>query len=113
MREVIPERFRVVASSQSRWSERVGAPNDPALAMKSPINSVKSMRIPILIAYGGAGSVPSDQSKRMVSALRAAGKNVTAIEIPGQDIWREKTDTRVFVYREIEKFLGEHLQHRE
>ncbi len=107
-RELMPDRFRGSSTSRSVWNERIGAPNDPALAARSPINSVSSIRIPVLIAYG-AGSVPTDQSKRMISALRAAGKRITAVEVPGEDIWRERTDTRILVYREIEKFLAEHL----
>jgi dipeptidyl aminopeptidase/acylaminoacyl peptidase len=108
MRELVPDRSRVVSASQSTWSERVGAPNDPALATKSPINSVKEIKIPVLIAYG-ASAVPSEQSKRMASALRAAGKSVTTVEIPGEDSWLERTDALVLVYREVEKFLREHL----
>jgi dipeptidyl aminopeptidase/acylaminoacyl peptidase len=108
MREVVPDRSRAVSASQSAWSQRIGAPNDPALATKSPINSVKEIKIPVLIAYG-AGAVPSEQSKRMASALRATGKNVTTVEIPGEDNWLARTDGLVLVYREIEKFLKEHL----
>jgi dipeptidyl aminopeptidase/acylaminoacyl peptidase len=108
MRQVVPDRSRAVSTSQSAWDEHVGAPNDPALATKSPINSVKEIKIPVLIAYG-AGAVPSEQSKRMASALRAAGKSVTAVEIPGEDNWQERTDALLLVNREIEKFLKEHL----
>jgi dipeptidyl aminopeptidase/acylaminoacyl peptidase len=108
MRERVPDRSRAVSTSQSAWSERIGAPNDPALATRSPINSVKEVKIPILIAYG-AGAVPSEQSKRMAAALRAAGKSVTTVEIPGEDNWQARTDALVLVYREIEKFLREHL----
>jgi dipeptidyl aminopeptidase/acylaminoacyl peptidase len=108
MREVVPDRFRAVSTLQSAWSERIGAPNDPALATKSPINSVKAIKIPVLIAYG-AGAVPSEQSKRMAGALRAAGKRVTTVEIPGDDNWLARTDSSVLVYREIERFLKEHL----
>jgi dipeptidyl aminopeptidase/acylaminoacyl peptidase len=45
----------------------------------------------------------------MASALRAAGKSVTTVEIPGEDNWQERTDALVLVNREIEKFLKEHL----
>lgn len=45
----------------------------------------------------------------MTSALHAAGKSVTTVEIPGEDNRRERTDTLVLVNREIEKFLKEHL----
>jgi dipeptidyl aminopeptidase/acylaminoacyl peptidase len=108
MRELVPDPSRAVSTSQSTWSERIGSPNDPALATKSPINSVKEIKIPVLIAYG-AGAVPSEQSKRMASALRAAGKSAITVEIPGEDNWLERTDALVLVFREIEKFLKEHL----
>lgn len=111
IRTSVPDRFHVISTAQTWWSERVGEPNDPALAAKSPINSVKSIRIPILLAYG-AGPVPKDQSKRMASALRAAGKSVTVVELPGEEYWTERTEQTeavALVYRELEKFLNEHL----
>lgn len=109
MTELVPDRFRFVSSAQTAWSERIGGPTDPMLGIKSPINSINSIKASLLIAYG-SGLVPTEQSKRMIGALRAAGKKVTVVEVPGGQSWHENTDTRILVYREIERFLAEHLQ---
>lgn len=108
MREFVPDGYRGFSSSQLRYAERVGAPKDPKLAARSPSNSAKSIKIPVLIMYG-TSYVSNEQSMRMESALRAAGKSVDVVKIPGKDDWAQRTDTRVLVYSEIEKFLRKHL----
>jgi len=108
MREFVPDPYRIASSWQLQYVERVGAPNDPLLPTRSPVNSAKSIRIPVLIMYG-AGNVPIEQSTHMVSAMHAAGKSVDVVKIPGKDEWLQHTDTRTLVYSEIETFLRQHL----
>jgi dipeptidyl aminopeptidase/acylaminoacyl peptidase len=99
-----------LSTSLSVWKARIGAPNDPNLGAKSPINSVKSVTIPILIVYGtGDSVVPNEQSERMARALRAAGKSVTTTTLKGEDHWLSRTDTRIQVLRELDRFLKDHL----
>jgi dipeptidyl aminopeptidase/acylaminoacyl peptidase len=109
MREVVPI-YAVASTSLSDWKAHIGAPNDPALSAKSPINSVKSIKIPILIVYGtGDGIVPNEQSERMARALSAAGKSVTIAKLPGEDHWLSRSDTRIQVLRQLDSFLKDHL----
>jgi acetyl esterase/lipase len=77
MRSEVPLYDGVISTAESYWKTRIGAPNESRLGTKSPINSVKSINIPVLIIYGtGDSVVPNDQSERLVRALRSAGKNV-------------------------------------
>jgi len=102
--------YHFVSAGQSDWSERVGAPTDRSLWTRSPINSVASITIPILIVYGtGDAVVPNDQSERMPHALSAAGKSVTVATLSGKDHWLSRTDTRVQVLKELDSFLKSHL----
>jgi dipeptidyl aminopeptidase/acylaminoacyl peptidase len=100
----------VISTSQSEWKERVGAPTDKSLWTRSPINSVASITIPILIIYGTADAVvPNEQSERMAQALRRAGKSVAVATLSGEDHWLSRTDTRVQVLKELDSFLKSHL----
>jgi dipeptidyl aminopeptidase/acylaminoacyl peptidase len=110
MREEVPLYDGTISTSLSVWRTRIGAPNDPNLAAKSPINSVKAFQIPVLIVFGtGDAVVPIEQSERMANALRAARKNVTVVTLPGEDHWLSRTDTRVQVLQSLDAFLRDHL----
>jgi dipeptidyl aminopeptidase/acylaminoacyl peptidase len=110
MRESVPIYGGVLSTSLSEWKAHIGAPNDASLAAKSPINSVKSFKIPVLIVYGtGDAVVPNEQSERMARALKSAGKDVTVSVLQGEDHWLSRTETRVQVLKELDAFLGKHL----
>jgi dipeptidyl aminopeptidase/acylaminoacyl peptidase len=110
MRETVPIYGGALSTSLSDWKAHIGAPNDGNLSAKSPINSVKSIKIPILIIYGtGDGVVPNEQSERMARALKAAGKTVDVAILKGEDHWLSRTETRIQVLKELDAFLGKHL----
>jgi dipeptidyl aminopeptidase/acylaminoacyl peptidase len=107
MRSVVPVFGGVISASMSEWKARIGGPHDPNLEAKSPINSVPSIKIPVLLAYGaGDGVVPIEQSQRMANALTAAGKKVTLVKLDGEDHWLSNSSTRITVLKELERFLG-------
>jgi dipeptidyl aminopeptidase/acylaminoacyl peptidase len=110
MRETVPIYGGTLSTALSTWKAQIGAPNDSNLAAKSPINAVKSIKIPVLIIYGtGDGVVPNEQSERMARALKNAGKNVTVAVLAGEDHWLSTTDARVRVLKELDAFLGKNL----
>lgn len=100
--------LRYVSPAQSEWKERIGT--GTALDIKSPINSVAAITIPVFIAYGtGDGVVANEQSLRMADALRKAGKQLTVVKLPDEDHWLSRADTRTQLLKELESFLKEHL----
>jgi dipeptidyl aminopeptidase/acylaminoacyl peptidase len=110
MRSEVPLYDGVISTAESYWKTRIGAPNESRLGTKSPINSVKSINIPVLIIYGtGDSVVPNDQSERLVRALRSAGKNVEVVTLKGEDHWLSRTETRTQVLRTLDTFLKAHL----
>jgi dipeptidyl aminopeptidase/acylaminoacyl peptidase len=111
MREEVPMYNEAISVSQSSWKTRIGDLSDySGLKRKSPINSVGTVTAPILIVYGtGDGVVPTEQSERMAQALKAAGKSVELVKLPGEDHWLSRTDTRTEVLRQIERFLKDHI----
>jgi dipeptidyl aminopeptidase/acylaminoacyl peptidase len=101
---------RVISTAESVWTERIGSETDPALATKSPINSVASIKIPVMIAYGtGDGVVPTEQSLRMAEALQKAGKTVTVVKLPYEDHWLSQAATRTAMLEALDSFLKQHL----
>jgi dipeptidyl aminopeptidase/acylaminoacyl peptidase len=98
------------STALAAWKAHVGEPRDPNLAKKSPINSVKTIRAPILIIYGtGDGVVPNAQSQKMVNALKSAGKSVDVSVLPGEDHWLSRNETRIQVLQQLDAFLRAHL----
>jgi dipeptidyl aminopeptidase/acylaminoacyl peptidase len=100
----------IASTSLSGWKEHIGSPHDASLGAKSPINSVKTIKSPVLIMYGtGDGVVPTDQSLRMAKALKDAGKEVKVVALRNEDHWLSRSETRVQVLKELETFLQAHL----
>ena len=110
MRETVPIYGGALSTTLADWKAHIGGPSDSFLAAKSPINSVSTIKIPVLIVYGtGDGVVPNEQSERMARALKSAGKSVNVAILAGEDHWLSHTDTRVQVLKELEAFLHQHL----
>ena len=53
--------------------------------------------------------VPIEQSRLMEHALRAVGKPVELIELPGEDHWLSQSATRIRMLTELERFLAKSL----
>jgi dipeptidyl aminopeptidase/acylaminoacyl peptidase len=102
--------YRIISTAESIWKERIGEQSDPRLGAKSPINSVASIKIPVMIAYGtGDGVVPVEQSTRMADALQKAGKPVTVVKLADEDHWLSQAQTRTQLLEALEAFLKQHL----
>jgi dipeptidyl aminopeptidase/acylaminoacyl peptidase len=90
--------------------DSIGVPTDPKLAAVSPIHSVATIRVPILLLHGtGDSVVPFSQSEQMWKALQAAGKSVQFVRLDSEDHWLSRTETRVRVLKELETFLAANL----
>ncbi len=101
---------RYYSTALDDWTAHVGAPTDPNLVKHSPINSIATIKAPVFIAYGtGDGVVPISQSQRMAEALKAAGKPVTVVQLPGEDHWLSRGETRTQLLKELDAFLKQYL----
>jgi dipeptidyl aminopeptidase/acylaminoacyl peptidase len=89
----------------ARYMGTTGA-DDPALAAISPIKHIDKITIPVLLIHGKDDTVvPIDQSEDMANAMRRAGKNVTFVELDGEDHWLSRTATRQAMLKAIADFL--------
>lgn len=76
----------------------------------SPVFHADAFKAPVLLIHGRNDTVVRmDQSKVMHKALRKAGKEVTFIELKGEDHWLTQEDTRIEMLRATAKFIQEHL----
>lgn len=90
------------------WDRFVGAKDlhDPVLDAISPIKHLDKVNVPILLIHGKDDTVvPFEQSQIMVDALKAAGKPVQFVVLPGEDHWMSRSETRLQMLQETVKFL--------
>lgn len=87
------------------WSDR------DRLKATSPVNHADKIRTPLLIVHGAEDrTVPVEQSRAMVEALRDAGfTRLRYVELPDGDHYLSRQDDRVTFFREMERFLATHL----
>ena len=107
MSEGLSGPFRRVSTTQSEWKKLLGSVGEAERV--SPINAVQSIKTPILIMYGADAHTRIAQSQTMARALSRAGKSVTVVTLPMDMEWTLRTRTRVQVFSELERFLGQHL----
>lgn len=90
------------------WERYIGAKDlrDPVLAKASPASHAAGVDIPVLLIHGKDDTVvPISQSREMAAALRAAGKPVELIELPGEDHWLSSGETRLQMLKASVAFL--------
>jgi len=113
-----PERMRNKVESdekgkrgfEAEWWRKSMGEDIGHLRKVSPIENASKARAPILIVHGADDSVvPVEQSRAMHVKLKRAGRNVTYIEMPGDDHWLSGAATRTQMLREVENFLAKHL----
>ena len=87
-----------------------GASDKDILRSISPAFHADSFNAPVLLIHGKKDTVVNiEQSKMMRKALRKAGKDVTYVELKGEDHWLTQEDTRIETLQAIAEFIDEHL----
>jgi dipeptidyl aminopeptidase/acylaminoacyl peptidase len=90
------------------WERFIGAQtlDDPVLTQLSPAAHAADVNIPVLLIHGRDDTVVTiSQSRRMADALRAAGKPVELVELPGEDHWLSRGATRLQMLEAMVAFL--------
>ncbi len=85
-----------------------------ALRHISPVYYAANVTEPLLIYYGERDTlIPPAHSQRMIAALRAAGKDVTAVSLPDEAHGFEQPAHEPWLYaRHIVPFLRKHLKQK-
>jgi dipeptidyl aminopeptidase/acylaminoacyl peptidase len=93
------------------WTRFMGvkSPNDEKLDDISPALHADKAAVPILIVHGVDDTVVRyEQSKRMVEALKRAGKPYEFVTLKGEDHWGSRSETRLQLLQAWIKFLEAH-----
>jgi dipeptidyl aminopeptidase/acylaminoacyl peptidase len=99
------------SDSVSYWKDHIGSRTSPEVISRSPSRAAANVRAPVLLLHGVNDSVvPITQSREMATALKSLAKPYTLIELPGEDHWLSRSDSRTRVLTEMEAFLATHLQ---
>lgn len=98
------------SDSLSYWKDHIGPKTSAEVISKSPSRAAANMRAPVLLLHGVNDSVvPVAQSREMAKALKLLAKPHTLVELPGEDHWLSRSDSRTRVLTEMEAFLATHL----
>ncbi len=92
------------------WREHIGSPLDPKVVAASPNRYPLHVTAHVLLIHAMDDTVvPPEQSELMANALRAGGKSITLLKIPGDDHWLSGAETRVQALKAIDTFLQANL----
>lgn len=87
-----------------------GENDTQAMAAASPENFAANFKAPVLLIHGTDDRrVPINQSEQMHKALKKAKKEVTFIELKGEDHHMSKGPTRLTALEETVKFVNAHI----
>ncbi len=94
------------------WEEQYGAGTSDKdfLNSISPALHADSFKAPVLLLHGKHDTVvPIEQSKMMHKALKKAKKDVSFVQLKGEDHWLTQPETRLESLRLIAEFIDKHL----
>jgi dipeptidyl aminopeptidase/acylaminoacyl peptidase len=93
------------------WKRFMGVErtDDPALDTLSPARFAERVTVPMQLIHGKDDTVVRyEQSAIMEKALRAAGKQVELVTLPGEDHWLSRSPTRIAMLTAMVAFLEKH-----
>ena len=94
------------------WQENIGDLDEERekLDAISPARAADKFTAPVLLIHGNDDTVvPIKQSEIMERALEKAGKDVTFLELEGEDHWMSDGDTRIDALRAMATFIDQHI----
>lgn len=81
-----------------------------AIDALSPAKMADKVDTPVLLVHGKDDTVvPIEQSRVMHKALQRAGKDVTFVQLKGEDHWLSYGDTRLAALRAVAEFVERHI----
>lgn len=87
-----------------------GEADTQAMAAVSPEGFADNFKAPVLLIHGVEDKrVPFKQSEQMNKALKKAKKDVTLVELKGEDHHLSKSETRLQTLEEMVKFVNAHI----
>lgn len=94
------------------WKELIGDPRTEREKPDeiSPAKAAAYCKAPVLLIHGKDDTVvPIRQSRIMEDALKHAGKEVTLVELKGEDHWLSDGETRIETLRAMAGIVDRHI----
>jgi len=92
------------------WLDDIGSPFDKNVIERSPARAAQNIQAPILLIHGQDDTVvPIAQSETMARSLAQYQKVFTFVKLTGEDHWMSRSETRLHIMQELEKFLATNL----
>ncbi|HEY5723602.1 MAG TPA: prolyl oligopeptidase family serine peptidase [Allosphingosinicella sp.] len=101
--------FLIAPRYTKQWRKKIVGAEARDLAAVSPLQQAARLNLPVLIAHGERDStVPVDQSRKMVAALKGRGAAVQSAFYPNAGHGFDRTEDSVDFLRRVEAFLEVH-----
>jgi dipeptidyl aminopeptidase/acylaminoacyl peptidase len=98
----------VVTYMEQQFSN--GEADTQAMAAVSPVYFAEKFKAPVLLIHGADDKrVPFTESEQMKKALKKAKKDVTLVELKGEDHFLSQSSTRLLALDEMVKFVNLHI----
>ena len=102
-------RFLMAPRYSRQWRKKVEGEEKRDLAAISPLQQAGRLDVPVLIAHGEVdANVPAEQSRKLVTSLRARGANVQPAFYPHSGHDFERAADSLDFMRRVEAFLELH-----
>jgi TonB family protein len=101
--------FLIARRYTKQWRKKIVGAEARDLAAVSPLQQAARLNVPVLIAHGERDStVPVDQSRKMVAALKGRGASVQSAFYPNAAHGFDRTDDSIDFLKRVEAFLDVH-----
>jgi len=105
----VRDRVGAVSAAVRRWKHFMAADSGADVDDVSPARLAGRADAPVLLIHGKDDTVvPITQSTKMERALRAAGKPVELVTLPGADHWLLQEDSRIAMLKASVAFVLKH-----
>ncbi|HEY0412089.1 MAG TPA: alpha/beta fold hydrolase [Allosphingosinicella sp.] len=102
-------RFMVASRYWKLWRKKVEGEEKRDLAAVSPLQQAARLNVPVLIAHGEQdGTVPFEQGRQLVAALKARSANVQSAFYPRAAHGFSRSEDRIDYMKRVEAFLEVH-----
>lgn len=105
------ERHGIRSDAVRFWRAAIGEDKEGGVVMRtlSPARLAERADAPVLLIHGKDDTVvPIEQSEKMATALKGAGKPVEYVVMPGEDHWLSRETTRTAMLKAAVAFVQKH-----